>query len=155
MHNFLAIASLAIPFAAATLGPRSTQAQTTGIVNLYELRHTSRPLLVFAPKPDDPQLEIQLRRFTQNAAMLAERDVIVIAIPFENPSPTDATLSPEDATQARRRFNIAPTDFTVILIGKDGSEKLRDTKPFTIAKLRDTIDAMPMRQQEMRRPSGP
>jgi len=149
MHNLLAIASLAIPFAAATLVPRA-QAQPNGIVSLYELRHTSRPLLIFAPKPDDPQLEIQIRSLTQNAAQLAERDVVIIAVPYESPSPTDASLSPEEATEARRRFKIAPTDFTVILIGKDGGEKLRDTKPFTIAKLRDTIDAMPMRQDEIR-----
>ena len=150
MHNLLAIASLALPFAAATLVPRATQAQPTGIVTLYELRHTSRPLLIFAPKPDDPQLEIQLRRLTQNASQLAGRDLVIVAIPYESPSPTDVSLSPEEATEARRRFKIAPTDFTVILIGKDGSEKLRDTKPFTIAKLRDTIDAMPTPQDEIR-----
>ncbi len=150
MHTFLAIASLAIPFTAATLVPRSSQAQATGIVSLYELRHTSRPLLIFAPKPDDPQLEIQIRRLTQNASVLDGRDLVIIAVPFESPSPTEASLSPEEATEARRRFHIAPTDFTVILIGKDGSEKLRDTKPFTVAKLRDTIDAMPTRQDEIR-----
>lgn len=41
-------------------------------------------------------------------------------------------------------------DFTVILVGKDSGDKLRDTKPLTLTKLYNTIDAMPMRQSEMK-----
>ena len=56
-----------------------------------------------------------------------------------------------EATDARKRFNIGPDSFTVILIGKDGGEKLRSSDPIPAQKLLDTIDAMPMRQQEARR----
>lgn len=129
--------------------PIAVQA-TTGIVSLASLRDRARPLLIFARKPNDPQLQIQLRRLHDNAAAVSDRDIVVIAIPFESPAPTPAMLTDSDAQAARRRFNIAPADFAVILIGKDGGEKLRSTKPLTMDKLRDTIDAMPMRQQEMR-----
>jgi hypothetical protein len=140
--------ALAIPIVLAGM---TTSAQTpTGIVSLSELRNTSRPLLIFAPSPADPQLQIQLRRLHENAPALANRNIAVIAIPYNSPSPTSAQLTDTAAQSARRRFNIAPSDFTVILIGKDGGEKLRSTKPLTLDKLFDTIDAMPMRQQEMR-----
>jgi hypothetical protein len=129
--------------------------QTTGPVTLANLRNTTRPLLIFAPTPNDPQLEIQLRRLNQDPAALAERDVILIAIPWDAPSPTAAQLSDGDALTARRRLHIAPTDFTVILLGKDGGEKLRSSKPITLNQLRDTIDAMPMRQDEMRSKAAP
>jgi len=132
----------------------STQSPT-GIVTLSELRNIARPLLIFAPNPTDSQLQIQLRRLHENVPALADRNIVVIAIPYDSPSPTAAQLTATAAQSARRRFNIAPADFTVILIGKDGGEKLRSTKPLTLDKLFDTIDAMPMRQQEMRPPSRP
>ncbi len=121
-----------------------------GIVSLASLRDRARPLLIFAPTPSDPQLQIQLRRLYDHADDVSAREIVVIALPYESPSPTLATLTVEAAQSVRRRFHIAPTDFTVILIGKDGGEKLRSTEPLTIEKLIETIDAMPMRQQEMR-----
>jgi hypothetical protein len=127
-----------------------TSATPTGIVSLTSLRDTARPLLIFAPTPNDPQLQIQLRRLNQSAAAIANRDIAVIAIPWNSPSPTAATLTDQDALAARRRFHIAPSDFTVILLGKDGGEKLRSSKPLTLDKLTSTIDAMPMRQDELR-----
>jgi len=126
------------------------QTTSTGIVTLSALRDRARPLLIFAPTPNDPQLEIQLRRLNQSPTALAERDVVVIAIPYNNPSPTAAALTGSGAEAARRRFHVPPADFTVILIGKDGGEKLRSTKPLTLQQLLDTIDAMPMRQDEIR-----
>jgi hypothetical protein len=127
-----------------------TSATPTGIVSLTRLRDTARPLLIFAPTPNDPQLQIQLRRLHQSAAAIADRDIAVIAIPWNSPSPTAANLTDQDALAARRRFHIAPSDFTVILLGKDGGEKLRSSKPLTLDKLTSTIDAMPMRQDELR-----
>ncbi len=44
----------------------------------------------------------------------------------------------------------AHTDFTVILVGKDGSEKLRSQNLLTTEKLFALIDSMPMRRGEMR-----
>jgi hypothetical protein len=153
--RFFSVASpaalLASPLILASLAvaPLLSQAPT-GIVSLTTLRDTARPLLIFAPTPDDPQLQIQLRRLHDNAAAVFERDIVVIAIPYESPSPTPAMFTVECAKFARIRFNVAPTDFTVILIGKDGGEKLRSHKPLTIDQLSTTIDTMPMRQQELR-----
>jgi len=65
------------------------------------------------------------------------------------------TLSLTGQAAARRRFHVRPTDFTVILIGKDGGEKLRSHQPISLDTLRSTIDAMPMRQEEMRSQTKP
>jgi hypothetical protein len=135
--------------AAALLLPAMAASAQSGIVSLRSLRDNSRPLLIFAPSPTDPQLEIQLRTLRENAASVAERDVVVIAVPYQSPSPTQATLTDDGAMAARRIFHIAPSDFTIILIGKDGGEKLRASQPLRFETLRSTIDAMPMRQDEM------
>ena len=127
-----------------------THAQTPpSPTTLAQLRDTYRPLLLFAANPDDPSLLAQMTKLKDAAAGLHERDVLLIAIPFNTPSPTETSLTTADATEARRRFHIPPTDFTVILLGKDGGEKLRSSKPVPFDKLRDKIDAMPMRRQEM------
>ena len=41
-------------------------------------------------------------------------------------------------------------EFSIVLIGKDGTEKLRRNRPITAAEIFALIDAMPMRQAEMR-----
>ena len=119
-------------------------------VSLAQLQDRFRPLLLFAAAPDDPSLLAQLTRLKDAAAGLKQRDVLVIAIPNKNPSPTEVSLSAEDAQAARRLFHVAPEDFTAILLGKDGGEKYRSRKPISFEKLKAMIDAMPMRQDEVK-----
>jgi hypothetical protein len=51
---------------------------------------------------------------------------------------------------ARRELGIGRGAFAVVLVGKDGGEKLRSTEPLRSRDLLDRIDAMPMRRREMR-----
>jgi hypothetical protein len=122
----------------------------TGLLTLEQLRDRSRPVLIFAPRPDDPRLEIQVRTLREHAAEAHDRELVAIALPYNNPSPTAAQLSPTEAEEARRRFHVAPGDFAVILLGKDGGSKLRSDKPLSMEKLSGTVDAMPMRKDEVR-----
>jgi hypothetical protein len=69
-------------------------------------------------------------------------------VPYQGAAQAQYVL--KDAAAVRERFGVARSDFTVILVGKDGGEKLRDSKPLTYARLQATIDAMPMRRQEMK-----
>ncbi len=140
--TLLALGLVAISF--------SMTAQRPKLVSLAELKDQYRPLLVFARRPDDAQLEIQLRTLQEHAPEAQDRDLAVIGLPYGAPSPTSLQLSAAEAAAVRRRFGIAPTEFAVILLGKDGGEKLRSKKPIPIGKLDSTIDAMPMRQDEMR-----
>ena len=136
----LALLALALPTAL------TTPAQTHP-ASLDSLRDTTRPLLIFAPTPTDPQLLLQLHSLQQDTPALTDRNILLIPLPYNAPSPT---LTPGAATAARRRFHIAPASFTVILLGKDGGEKLRSSHPITLDHLCSTVDAMPMRRQEMR-----
>ena len=55
-------------------GTLSIHAQQVALVTLPQLKDRFRPLLVFAPRPDDPQLEIQLRTLEEHAAEAQDRD---------------------------------------------------------------------------------
>jgi hypothetical protein len=142
----LALFLMVISMAARNANSQTPHSPTT----LHDLRDGYRPLLVFASSPDDPALLAQLHRLKDAAPGLMERQVLVIAVPFNNPSETDVSLTPADSTAARRKFHIAPAEFAVVLVGKDGGEKLRSGKPVSFDKLRETIDGMPMRQDEMK-----
>lgn len=146
---FLRSLTLATMLTTGGLIAQSPPSPTT----LEALHDHYRPLLVFAANPSDPALLTQLRLLKDSAPGLARRDVLVIAIPYDTPSPLDPSLTPEAVVAARRRFHAAPPDFIVILLGKDGGEKLRSTKPVSFNKLQDKIDSMPMRQQEMADPA--
>lgn len=144
-------ASRLIPFLACTLlGAGAAAGQQTGLTTLAQQRGQTRPLLIFAARPGDPQMGIQLRILDEHAAEAHDRDIVGIALPYNSPGPSALQLSATDAEAARRRFHVAPGDFTVLLLGKDGGAKLRSSKPISIRKLEDTIDAMPMRKDEMR-----
>ncbi|MEO0602488.1 MAG: DUF4174 domain-containing protein, partial [Myxococcota bacterium] len=54
------------------------------------------------------------------------------------------------ASDLRRRFDVAPEAFAVILVGLDGGEKRREAEPLDAPGLFATIDAMPMRARELR-----
>ena len=117
---------------------------------LAQLRNRYRLLLLFASRPDDPALLAQMTKLKDAAPGLKERDVLLIAIPYKNPAPTEVGLSSSEAQAVRRDFRVAPEDFTAILLGKDGGEKYRSMKPVSFDKLRATIDSMPMRRDEMK-----
>lgn len=131
----------------------ASQAQT-GLTTLADLQDHARPLLIFAGKPDDSQLVIQLRTLKEHAAEAQDRQIVPLAVVYNNPSPTEAKLTATDSETTRRRFRVSPDDFVVILIGKDGGEKLRSAKPLPMSKLADTIDSMPMRQTEVKHAKG-
>ncbi len=132
-----------------TLTSPPSSAQQAGLTTLAALHDQARPLLIFALKPDDAQMGIQLRILNEHAAQAHDRQIVPVALPYQSPAPSALQLSDTDAEAARRRFHVAPSDFVVILLGKDGGAKLRSSKPISMEKLVDTIDAMPMRKDEM------
>lgn len=55
------------------------------------------------------------------------------------------------ANNLRKRYRVDDKEFLIILIGKDGSEKLRSDTVVSPDKLYALIDAMPMRREETRK----
>jgi len=81
----------------------------------------------------------------------AERDLVVFEI-FESAasSMNDEAIDSETARLLREKFGIRRAEFAVILIGKDGGIKLDRKEHTKLDDIFSLIDAMPMRQEEMR-----
>ena len=109
-------------------------------------RNHNRVLLVFAPSGADRDLEAQRTAFGPDARGFAERELVVIEIVRDR-----ADDRRVDARSLRDEYRAPVGEFAVVLIGKDGGEKLRRRHPISEATLFGTIDAMPMRRGEMSR----
>ena len=71
-----------------------------------------------------------------NEDALAERDMVIHLL-----------IKKQDEHEP---FNLEEDKFTVLLIGKDGTEKGRWHEPVSVEELFTLIDTMPMRQREMK-----
>ena len=114
--------------------PRRTEA-------LEPYRWNNRLLLVFAPSPNDALILEQLAELEAARSGLIERDLLVL---------TDT--DPERGSDLRYELEIK--GFQVLLVGKDGGVKIRSRTPVRTEALFATIDAMPMRQQEIENNGG-
>jgi hypothetical protein len=96
-----------------------------------------------------------MTRFADAEAGFRERDLLLIEVVDDGPSRLeDRPLTTAADERLRNRFDVELSAFRVILVGKDGTEKRRDEAPVSAQSIFDTIDAMPMRQREMREDHG-
>ncbi len=110
-----------------------------------------RPVIVFAGAANDPALIGQRRIFTESRSGLVERDIVIVWVIGNT---IQAELGPGpglSASQLRTRYGTEGTGFRIVLVGKDGGTKLAGSKPIATSTLFGTIDAMPMRRDEMLR----
>ncbi|WP_185816885.1 DUF4174 domain-containing protein [Hymenobacter metallilatus] len=102
-----------------------------------------RILLLCAPSPDNAALRRQQALLRPVGRELNARDMVVrVVVPDQ--------LSAPDQRYLREQLRVKTGGFVLLLIGKDGGVKRRETAPLPAAELFSTVDAMPMRQQEMR-----
>jgi hypothetical protein len=159
--RFSAFALLSVvPFAAMT---GQTQREQTGSPcaphpnTLRAMRDCYRPLLVFAPALDNPQLVEQLNELKAHAVDMKSRDLLYVPIvpeghnqPIPGSRIPTASLSEDELAAMRNHFKVEPAEFLVIFIGKDGQEKLHSRTPVSMDQLKPLIDSMPMRKREMK-----
>ncbi|MBC7923794.1 MAG: DUF4174 domain-containing protein [Ferruginibacter sp.] len=123
-------------------------AQKPGKMTLSETlkasRWEERVLLLCASTSRQADFVKQKELLLKEENSLRERDTRTIDVLYDR-------LSPADQSFLRDELGISAADFTVVLIGKDGGVKLRQPTPLTTQLLFSTIDAMPMRQREMRK----
>ena len=108
---------------------------------LASYRWKARVLVVSAPAPDDRALLAQRQALASVDAAARERDLVLI----------EASGDDARAQALRRRVGLPRDAFGAVLVGKDGGTKLSSTEPIPPQRLFSTIDAMPMRRDEMRR----
>lgn len=143
---FLGVAGCSTAAASITPSPPvviSKQAviKSKKTMNLNSYQWKNRLLLVFAPSENNADYQQQIQLLQGQQASLDERNLIVIDV---------LNANYEDLAKLRKQFNVNPQEFRVILVGKDGTAKRRDSSPVSPKTIFETIDAMPMRQQEMR-----
>ena len=106
----------------------------------------NRLLLVFAPSENNAEYQQQMQLFQGQKSNFAERNLLIIELLTEGTSSVDV----QEVTKIRERFNVNPKEFRVVLVGKDGTAKRQEESPVSPQSIFETIDAMPMRRQEMR-----
>ncbi len=109
-----------------------------------------RPLLLFAPTDSDPRLVETMRRIEATRCDFVDRDMVLGRIATDGTGTLDGDVV--DTNQARQlfsQFGISTNGFGVVLIGKDGGEKLRVNDVPDLQAIYAVIDGMPMRGREM------
>lgn len=116
-----------------------SQIFSTSDVDLEDMIWAARPLIIFANSPLDPTFKQQMALLQESFEVLIERDVMVVV----DTSPNSKSIL---------RKNLRPKGFVWVLIGKDGTVKLRKPFAWDMRELSRVIDKMPMRQQEIKKP---
>lgn len=128
-------------------------AMPTGLNNgnlLGKLVGKHRLVLIFGDEMNGVIAD-QVDRIHARQEEADDRDMMVLTVVGGIVSDGQIMGGLPTANALRRQFRVQEkAPFTVILIGKDGREKLRDSHPVTAGALFDLIDTMPMRQQEAR-----
>jgi hypothetical protein len=135
-HRALSVMFLWMAASAAAAAPNE----------LKTYRWRERVVLVFARNASDPRLLAQRLAVQTLTRATDDRDLLLVEVVGPWAAPVQF-----DAAALRRRFHVPPAAFRVLLIGKDGVVKLDQRSVLTAAHLVETIDAMPMRQEELRR----
>ncbi|QHT67894.1 DUF4174 domain-containing protein [Rhodocytophaga rosea] len=108
---------------------------------LQSLKWQKRVILVMASSSYESEFLAQKSNLETKKVGVEDRDLEILYISINN-------LNYMDKTFIRKKFEIHDQNFCIILIGKDGGEKRRSDEPLKADDLFQTIDAMPMRQQE-------
>ena len=120
-------------------------------LDLSQFQWKNRLLFLFAPNRDHPFFDVLHKSLTSRQADVADRDLVIFEILESGPSRMNTNwLDPQIAQSLWDKFDVAQGEFTVILIGKDGGIKLNRQDQTRLEDLFALIDAMPMRQEEMR-----
>ncbi|MBI1300700.1 MAG: DUF4174 domain-containing protein [Alphaproteobacteria bacterium] len=109
-----------------------------------------RVMITFAPDKKNAEYLKHIEILKNNEAGIIERDLVHWVIIDNTMVHGEGKLMPHMGTgRFYRHFNVKPHEFTFILLGKDGGEKLRKANVVDITELYTLIDSMPMRQTEM------
>jgi Domain of unknown function (DUF4174) len=113
---------------------------TTFSVLLIAQQSNYRRILIFAPDSTNVSFKTQNRIFQKEDSACVQRDIIVEYYVFKSRSIVFFD-----------KYQVSKSDFTLLLIGKDGFVKLRSKEVVKPERIYALVDAMPMRKDEMRK----
>ena len=142
---------LVVLLASAVLGSATAVA-----AELSDYLWEHRPLLVFAPTDSDPRLVETLSRIEASRCDFVDRDMVIGLVVTEGTSTLDGqVINADESQRLANQYAISENAFSVLLIGKDGGEKLRVNEVPDLRTIYAVVDGMPMRSGEMSaNPSG-
>ena len=120
--------------------------------SIEHYRWKKRIVLLFADHESDDKLQKQIGLLTDKPDEVTDRDLIMYQIFLEKGiQPDGSVMQREDARHFRQQYLVGDGDFVCLLIGKDGSAKMRTAEMIHPEVLFALIDQMPMRRSEMLR----
>lgn len=126
-------------------------AQDNGEFQRSDYRWKNRLLFVFAPSQESAEHKEQMKELNSRHEGVLDRDLKIFHFFSDDESYGDGMQIDKKTTEKLyQAYDVNPDRFTVVLIGKDGTEKLRTRGLLKIKQLFGRIDSMPMRQREMR-----
>lgn len=141
------LVGLLVPAVLASLN--TSVAETGWISSMTEYLWRNRPLIVFAPHSEHPILASQREALSGYSGELRDRDMVVIEVVSDDVTIDGYAAKNLKAAEMRKRYGLRSSDTVALLVGKDGGVKLRRSHALSVQTLLETIDAMPMRRQEM------
>lgn len=153
-RSFTHVATLRLCIALLALAFSANAAEFGELMNT--LRWQSRVLLVFSAEADDVRKAQFLEAVDGNRCEIQERDILIGHVdPAGESYIGDQVLSSYVSSQIRERLGIRPTEFRVVLVGKDGGVKATYERVPDLADVFRLIDGMPMRRREWQARSAP
>ena len=120
-------------------------------ISMDDFLWENRPILIFVESPDNANYQALTQQIERERAGIKDRGIVILHLISEGQSLLgEQPISEGSAQEVRQRFQPNPEVMTVVLVGKDGTEKARKTGLVDITSFFPIIDAMPMRQREMR-----
>ena len=125
-------------------------------IGLDDFRWKNRLIVISAPSPQNSHLLEQRRLFGGRNEEILDRDLKIIQITGQGQNLIDELpLSRESAAELQSRLKIPLKEFQFLLVGKDGTVKLKSPEPVSTKLIFSLIDSMPMRQREIRESNEP
>ena len=117
---------------------------------LEQYQWENRLILLFG-SISESAVEKQITELEKDTEGITDRDLLIFHIDRDEVRFIENSGNPaSSANKLRNRYNIGEQEFHYILIGKDGGVKLNKKEFVPNKDLFSVIDAMPMRQREMR-----
>ncbi len=113
-------------------------------------RWQNRLIVIFADQDSKKEMEQQRHMLLTSRRGLRDRQLVIVEVDQELVTFDGLVSQSVGGDELRNVLNVSSSGFSVVLIGKDGGVKMRSTVPTTSESLFALIDAMPMRQREMK-----
>ena len=118
-------------------------------LNLADYVGKNRILIAFVKSHSDANYENFRRQWKGRGEETSDRDLLLVEIAADGESRLGGEIiAPASVDKLRSAFEVEQGTIFV-LVGKDGTEKLRKTE-INLDEVFDVIDAMPMRRREMK-----